>query len=164
MKSLTTFLFMAQPSIYLLISSIICLLIPNSILHISPDFSFPFIFFWTIFKPELLPLSILLVVGIVSDSIQGLPLGFHSVLFLCSSMILLSQRRFLYHQSFPLVWAVFGLSLIFYKILEQLILRSFMEFPFSLSNLTLSMLFTVSLYPLCAKLSYLNLKKVINLS
>ncbi|AIL13059.1 hypothetical protein IM40_05325 [Candidatus Paracaedimonas acanthamoebae] len=164
MKSLKAFLFIAQPSIYFLLSSIIYIIIPNSILHVSPDFSFPFIFFWTIFKPELLPLFTLLSVGIVSDSIQGLPLGFHSILFLCSSMILLPQRSFLYHQSFLLVWAVFGLSLIFYKGLELLILRSFMEFPFSLSNLALSVLFTVFLYPLCAKLSYLNLKKVINLS
>lgn len=164
MKSLKILLFSVQPSIYLLLSSIICIVIPNSILHVSPDFSFPFIFFWTIFKPELLPLFTLLGVGVVSDSIQGLPLGFHSLLFLCSSIILLSQRSFLYHQSFPLIWAVFGLSLIFYKILEQLILRSFMEFPFSLYNLGWSILFTVLLYPLCAKLSYSNLKKVINLS
>lgn len=164
MKSLIAFLFMAQPSIYLLISSIISLLIPNSILHVSPNFSFPFIFFWTIFKPELLPLSCLLVVGIISDSIQGLPLGFHSILFLSSSLILLSQRNFLYYQPFPLIWAVFSLSLIFYKILEQLILRSFMEFPFSPANLVLSILLTVLLYPLCAKLSSLNLKKVIDLS
>jgi len=164
MKSLKTFLFIAQPSLYFLIASIIFILIPNSLLHISPDLSFPFIFFWTIFKPELLPRFILIGVGILSDSIQGLPLGFHSVLFLCSSLILLSQRSFLYHQSFSLIWAVFGLSLIFYKSLEYLILRSFMEFPFSLINSALSGLFTFFLYPLCARLSYLNLKKVINLS
>ena len=153
-----------QPTIYLLISSLIFIVIPKNFVHVSPDFSFPFIFFWTIFKPEILPLSVLLSIGIVSDSIQGLPLGFHSILFLSSSMILLTQRNFLYHQAFPLIWAVFCLSLIFYKTLEQVILRSFMEFPFSLLNVLLSLTFTILLYPLCAKLSYLHLKKIVNLS
>lgn len=164
MKSLKAFLLVVQPSIYLLITSVIFIFIPKNLVYISPDFSFPFIFFWIIFKPELLPLSVLLSIGIVSDSIQGLPLGFHSILYLSSSMILLSQRNFLYHQTFPLIWAVFCLSLIFYKTLEQVILRSFMEFPFSLFNIILSLAFTVFLYPLYAKLSYLNLKKVVNLS
>ncbi len=164
MKAIKNFFFLAQPSLCLFITSFIFVLLPNSLLHISPDFSFPFIYFWTIFKPEVLPLFVLLSIGIMIDSVQGLPLGFHSVLFLFASMIILYQRNFLYHQSFSLVWVFFSLFLIAYKAFEQLIFRSFMDFPFSFFDLILSILFTIFLYPLCSKISYLNLKKVINLS
>ncbi|OJX13977.1 MAG: hypothetical protein BGO77_01250 [Caedibacter sp. 37-49] len=164
MKSLKNFFFLVQPSLYLFIASFIFVLLPNNLLHMSPDCSFPFIYFWTIFKPEVLPLFVLLSIGIMIDSVQGLPLGFHSVLFLFSSMIILYQRNFLYHQSFSLVWLFFSLFLIIYKALEQLIFKSIMDFPFSFFDLVMSVLFTIFLYPLCSRISYSNLKRVINLS
>jgi rod shape-determining protein MreD len=67
------------------------------------------IYYWTIYRPELLPPVAVFSVGLVFDLLSGAPLGVTPLVLLLSRALVLSQRRFFVNRLFPFVWCGFTL-------------------------------------------------------
>ena len=57
------------------------------------------LYFWTIYRPNLLPYSIVFLLGIVMDVLSGGLLGLHAFCFMVLAIVVRGQRRFLLGQS-----------------------------------------------------------------
>ena len=74
---------------------------------IIPSLGLIAVYYWAIYRPDLLPAWAVFVVGLIQDLLGGGPLGVNAAVFLIAWAAIGSQRRLLTTGSFMLVWAVF---------------------------------------------------------
>jgi rod shape-determining protein MreD len=76
---------------------------------VAPLLALAGIFYWTIYRPDLLPPTAVFLCGFVLDLLSGGPLGVSSLVFLLARVVVLPQRRFFVDRLFPFVWGGFTL-------------------------------------------------------
>ena len=74
------------------------------------------IYYWTIYRPDLMPYWAVFVLGLVMDLLYGGILGLSSFVLLFMVLILASQRKFFFKISFVIIWwaymiCAFGVAL-----------------------------------------------------
>ena len=66
------------------------------------------VYYWSVYRPTLVPPVLCFVVGIVMDIISGGPLGLNALVLVIVQWIVRGQRRFLMGQPYTTTWAVFA--------------------------------------------------------
>ncbi|HZS84053.1 MAG TPA: rod shape-determining protein MreD [Stellaceae bacterium] len=92
----------------LLIAAVLPFRVPDYA-TVTPLFVLAAIYYWTIYRPELLPPLAVFVSGLTLDLLTGAPLGVSSLLLLLARTLVLTQRRFFVDRLFPFVWGGFTL-------------------------------------------------------
>lgn len=67
------------------------------------------VYYWSIFRPTLLPVAIVFACGLALDFLNGYPPGLNALIFVLVRWAVSDSRRFLMAQAFPMIWLVFGL-------------------------------------------------------
>ena len=65
------------------------------------------IYYWSIYRPTLIPPALIFVSGICFDLMSGFPVGVNSLIFLIARQVIIDQRLFLTGQPFLVVWLGF---------------------------------------------------------
>jgi len=76
---------------------------------VAPLLALAGLYYWTIYRPELLPPAAVFLCGVVLDLLSGAPLGIAALVFLLTRIVVLPQRRFFVDRLFPFVWGGFTL-------------------------------------------------------
>ena len=76
--------------------------------RIVPAFALMAIFHWGIYRPELMPVAAVFLIGLISDALQGTPFGLHSIAYLAVYGAVTFQHGFFFDKSFAVVWLVFS--------------------------------------------------------
>ena len=77
--------------------------------QVMPGFALMAIFYWGMYRPELMPQSIIFLLGVLQDVFLGTPLGLHSLIYLGVHGAVTFQRGFFYDKSFFVIWLVFAM-------------------------------------------------------
>jgi len=105
------------------------------------------IFYLFIFRPDVMTLEILVLLGIIQDGIYGYPLGLSILSNLLLYGLLFTQRRFIDKQSFLFLWGAFaGFALIAYALHWGLVSFARGEVLSYTSRLT-GLALTITLFP-----------------
>lgn len=67
------------------------------------------VYYWSIYRPTLLPIWLVFLAGCILDLISGLPLGLNALIFVITRWRVADQRRFLMSQNFFMIWVGFSL-------------------------------------------------------
>ena len=62
------------------------------------------LYYWSVYRPTLVPPWLVFIFGIISDVLSGAPMGLNAGLFVVMQWLVTDQRRFLMGQSFVVVW------------------------------------------------------------
>lgn len=92
----------------LLLLSVAALPLP-SWAGVKPNFLLMAVYYWAIYRPTLLPPMLCFLMGVVVDSLSGMPVGINAFVLVVAQWIVRDQRRFLMGQPYGTIWAVFGL-------------------------------------------------------
>jgi len=106
------------------------------------------IYYWSIYRPTLIPPWMAFAAGLAADFIGGLPLGFSAASYVLAQWLVTDQRRFLMGQSFAMIWFGFLVLTVFISLIQWLI---FAVINFALTPLKpifFSLLFGQALFPL----------------
>ena len=95
-------------TLFLVILSVVPMRVPGYA-EIAPVLALMAVYHWTIYRPNLMPLWSVFVLGALQDLLSGVPLGLYILVFLTVYGVVLSQRRFFAGRSFPLYWLGFGI-------------------------------------------------------
>lgn len=76
---------------------------------IAPMLPLMGVYYWAIYRPDLLPAWAAFVVGMLFDIIGGTPLGVNALVLLLVQGTAASQRKFFLGKSFLVAWWAFGL-------------------------------------------------------
>ncbi len=74
---------------------------------IMPLFTVINIYYWSVFCPGILPYWFLFLIGIVQDTLNGVPLGVSSLINMLFALVIIRRFRTFNHMSFVVVWLRF---------------------------------------------------------
>ena len=77
--------------------------------HITPMYAFMAVYFWSIYRPDLLGYGTVFTIGILEDLLAGTPLGSSALILLVCQRVVFSQQKFFNSRPFALIWAAFAL-------------------------------------------------------
>ncbi len=77
--------------------------------RIAPLLPLMAIYHWAIFRPRLLPTSVVFLIGLLQDVLSGTPIGVNALVFIAVYGAVLSQKRFFSGKSFAILWLGFAL-------------------------------------------------------
>jgi len=75
--------------------------------QVAPMLSMIGVYFWAVYRPDLMPAVAVFLIGIVHDFLSGLPVGVSALIFLVVLGAALAQRSFFFGKSFVIVWIGF---------------------------------------------------------
>lgn len=78
-----------------------------------PPLSLIGIFYWGIYRPDLLPRGIVFIFGILHDVLSGGIIGIWALIYLIVHSIMKSQRKFFLGKKFIIEWYSFGIVVFF---------------------------------------------------
>lgn len=76
----------------------------------KPLFLLMGLYYWTIYKPSLLPFWFIFALGLGLDFLANTPLGLQCFVYMVIMIVLRGQRRFFLGQSFIMIWSGFALA------------------------------------------------------
>jgi rod shape-determining protein MreD len=75
---------------------------------VTPSFALMAVFHWTVYRPDLLPLSAVFALGLLLDLLNGTPyLGVSALILLVARTAVLMERRHFVNRAFPALWLYF---------------------------------------------------------
>lgn len=77
---------------------------------VAPNLALIAVFYWTIYRPDLLPGAAVLLLGLWQDILVGAPLGLNAIALLLVHGAIVTQRTFFQGKSFLVIWWAFGLT------------------------------------------------------
>lgn len=115
----------------------------------APSFLLMGLYYWFLYQPSLAPYWLAFILGLLQDSLLGIMLGTHALIFMLLRLLIQSQQRTLMRRTMLGVWAIFaGLS--FTTMLCYILMMAIggMAMP-GLGNAFMQWLLTAALYPIC---------------
>lgn len=76
---------------------------------IAPILPLMGVYYWAIYRPDLLPAWVAFLIGLLYDIVSGTPLGVNALVLLLVQGVAAAQRRFFLGKSFLVAWWAFGL-------------------------------------------------------
>ena len=62
------------------------------------------VFYWSVYRPDLLPFIATFMLGVVQDALAGTPIGLSSLLLMLVQAVVISQRWFFLGKPFIILW------------------------------------------------------------
>ena len=93
-------------AVLLLLTSMLTVSLP-SIGYIIPLLNIMIIYYWSVYRPELMPAWFVFVLGLLQDALYGTPLGMTAFINLLLRVVVVSQRRLFIKASYIAVWIGF---------------------------------------------------------
>ncbi|MEX2643100.1 MAG: rod shape-determining protein MreD [Acetobacterales bacterium] len=90
-------------TLLLILSGLVHSRVPE-LASVAPVLPLAAIYFWSVYRPGLMPYLAVFALGIMFDLLSGVPLGLNAVVFMLVRLITVSQRRFLVGKPFLMVW------------------------------------------------------------
>lgn len=75
---------------------------------LEPVLAFASIYYWTLYRPDLMQAPLVFALGLLYDILSGAPVGIHGAMLVIAHAVLCQQRRFLIDKTFILNWVGFG--------------------------------------------------------
>ena len=109
------------------------------------------IYYWSVYRPELLPYFIILLLGLFNDIIGNDILGSNALSFLLFQAMVISQRKFIVNRVFIVIWAGFAFCLLLMMSISYLFGIYNYPLPIVLSQWMLSVIAYVPIHWLLSK-------------
>lgn len=80
------------------------------------------VYFWALYRPNVLPPLLVFIFGLLVDVMSGLPIGVGAIILVLLNWAISEQRAFLSAQSFAMKWLVFGMVYLVIVIVQWMVL------------------------------------------
>lgn len=124
--------------------------------------NFPFfliaVYYWSLYRPTLLPVWLVFTAGIITDIISGAPLGLNAALLVLVRFIIANQRRYLAGQTFIVVWLGFCLVLTLSLLFQWGIIALTALALFPMHDFGFVLLSGIAIFPLASAILHLTHK------
>ena len=108
------------------------------------------VYYWSLYRPELLPTPVVFAVGAIYDAMAGLPLGLTSLVLLLVRAVMEAHQRFFVSRSFMVVWSCFLLLAPLAEVLRWLVSCLWWGRLFAPQPILFELGFSLALYPCIA--------------
>lgn len=117
---------------------------------ITPSIGLASIYYWSMYRPDLMRTYMVFLLGLLSDALNYMPLGLTALVFVAVHQLSFSQRRFFVGQFFPMLWSGFALVALLAAFVQWLFLSLINDYQMSVAPVFIQTLLTIILFPLPA--------------
>ena len=117
---------------------------------VTPFFALIVVYYWSVYRPDLLPVWAVFLLGLCQDVLTGAPTGLVALVLVLVHALAVSQRRVLLGQTFAVEWAGFLLVAGGATTLAWLLASLWHTALLGPMPFAIQASFTVALYPLGA--------------
>tara|TARA_B100000614_G_scaffold205234_1_gene187172 strand:- start:1642 stop:2157 length:516 start_codon:yes stop_codon:yes gene_type:complete len=117
---------------------------------VKPMVALAAIYYWAIYRPDLLPYTVSFAIGLLYDVLVGTPLGLTSLVLLPLHAVAVSQRRFFVKKSFLVGWWGFAMLAPPAIVLNWLLASTYFGRFTTIQPMLFQTLLTIASYPLFA--------------
>lgn len=96
-------------SLLLVVLSLVPLRLPG-LSPVTPWVTLIAVFFWTLHRPDLLPVGAVFLLGLFADLVGGGPLGVTSLALMTAQAVVKAQRRHILPHPFIVQWVIFAMA------------------------------------------------------
>ena len=119
--------------------------------HVTPMYALIAVYFWSVYRPDLLGYGPVFGIGVLEDILAGTPLGSGALILLLCQKIVLHQHKFFNAKPFAITWLAFVLVALGASLLRWLCVgiagtSGFMPF----GQMLASFFMTAALFPVVA--------------
>jgi rod shape-determining protein MreD len=119
--------------------------------QITPMYALIAVYFWSIYRPDLLGYGSGFAIGVLEDLLTGSPLGVGALTLLLTQWVVFNQQKLLHAKSFAVTWFTFVLVAFGAAFLKWLCIGLVAESGFTpFGDLFSAYLMTVTVYPVIA--------------
>jgi rod shape-determining protein MreD len=119
---------------------------------VAPSLPLIAVFYWTLYRPELIPVWAVFVLGIVQDALSGLPVGVTACTLTVAHAIVVAQRRFLIGKSFSIIWLSFALVVLATVALGWALVCAYYGAILASPAIFFQAMATIGVYPILSRL------------
>lgn len=105
------------------------------------------LYYWSIYRPTLLPIWLVFFAGLLMDFLGEAPIGFNALIFVMAHWLVSSQRKLFMAQSFVVLWFGFAILYTVSLLIKWVVIGSFQADWFEVSVLFLPILFGIVFFP-----------------
>lgn len=116
--------------------------------EICPVFLLIAVYYWAIFKPQLLPPAGAFIAGLLLDLLSAYPVGMNAFLFVLVQWMAARQRKFLLSQNFMVIWSSFTLVAFIFSVVRWMAFSLFELHLMPIKPVVIGALMTAVVYPL----------------
>lgn len=117
---------------------------------VAPSFGLAAVYYWAIYRPDLLGVLTVFLLGLLNDMVHFLPLGLSAFVYVGVHQLAFSQRRLFVGQTFYMLWFGFLVVETLSLIVHYLILSMTSEQLVTFFPVLMQFLLTVAVFPLVA--------------
>ena len=133
----------------LAILTVIPLRIPD-FAPVTPSLTVIAVYYWSIYRPDLLPMVAVFGIGLFQDALTGTPLGLTALVLIIVQYAVLSQRRFFHSKTFLVEWWGFLLVAPGAALVSWLLASLYFGVFVAVWPLGFQLLLSIALYPCLA--------------
>ncbi|WP_138380535.1 rod shape-determining protein MreD [Luteithermobacter gelatinilyticus] len=115
--------------------------------NLMPFLTLIAVYYWTVVRPELLPVSAVFLVGLVQDILSGGPLGMMALLLLLVRQFVLLQGRNFLERDFLFNWLIFMLISLAFGAVSWALASLYYKAVLNFWNALGQSLLTIALFP-----------------
>ncbi len=140
-------------SALLLVTAFLCVILsmlpvdPPFGLAINPSFPLIAIFYWVLYRPDLMSPVSVFIVGLFQDLLSGTPEGFFAFVYLLVYAIVVSQRLLFLNKTFVIIWSGFGVIALLVGLIAWIITCLSMGMYLSPAPVVGQMIYSFVFYP-----------------
>lgn len=137
------------------IAMLLVMVVPSRIpgfAAVVPAFLLMVVYYWAMFRPDLLPGWAAYAVGLVYDAVAGLPLGVTALVLLVTHGLVAGQRRFFLGNTFIVAWSAFAMVAAAAALVTAVLVWAAAGRTAGSDRLLVQYLLTLLLYPAMASL------------
>ena len=116
--------------------------------QVTPMFALMAVYFWSIYRPDLLGYGATFGIGVLEDLLSGTPLGSGALILLLCQRVVFHQQKFFNNKPFGIVWLAFGVVAAGAVLLRWICVGLVASSGFTpFGQMSTSYLMTVAMYP-----------------
>ena len=117
--------------------------------HITPMYALMAVYFWSIYRPDLLGYGSTFAIGVLEDLLSGTPLGSGALILLLCQRVVFSQQKFFNNKPFGIIWLAFALVALGASLLRWFCVGLVASSGFTpIGEMLTAYLMTVAVYPI----------------
>jgi rod shape-determining protein MreD len=94
-------------TLLLLLLSLVPMRVPD-FANVAPKLTLVSIYYWSIYRPDLLPVHAAFLLGLLLDIVSAMPIGVNALIFVLLHGFVSSRRRFFLGKGFLVTWWAFS--------------------------------------------------------
>lgn len=117
---------------------------------VMPALAVTAVYYWTVFRPDLMPVWAVFLIGLFQDLLLGAPLGVGVLSLLLVHLAIAAMRRFFANASFIMLWLAFAVIAAGLSLLSWLLASLLLGHLLAVGPVVLQYATTIAAYPCLA--------------